>query len=216
MKAQLLSAEGREFNLPALFSCVLSHTQSLPCSAFSLRCPYDKSMLPALESAAYCRVLYEGATVFYGPVDDFEIGQGAGGISVSVSGRGLAALLIDNQAEAAQFSFVTLQDVLQRYVLPYGIRDISSAQLTPVSNLSVPGGSSLWDALCAFTEASGGITPRFSREGRLIIAPGGGAQRSISESSGILSLRFLKKRYGILSEVVVQRSDGFSLTVKKQ
>lgn len=214
MRAQLISAQGREFDLPALFSCVLSHTQGLPCSAFSLRCPYDRTMLPALESAAYCRVLYEGATVFYGPVDDFEIGQGRGGMSVSISGRGLAALLIDNQAEAAQFSFVTLQDILQRYVLPYGIRDIVSAQLRPVSNFSVPGGSSLWDALCAFTQASGGITPRFSGEGRLIISQGGGAPRSISESSGVINLKYLKKRYGILSEVVVQRTDGFSLTVK--
>jgi len=214
MTAQLISAQGREFNLPALYSCVLTHTPNVPCSSFSLRCPYDKSLLPPLEGAAYCRFVHEGKQVFYGLVDDFELEQDGGGRIVSVSGRGPAALLIDNQAEAAEFGFVTLRDILERYVLPFGITDIISAELRPVSNLSVPGGSSLWDALYAFTQASGGITPRFSKDGTLVISPGGGARRSISAQSDIIELKYLKKRYGILSEVVVQRTDGFSLTVK--
>jgi len=214
MTAQLISAQGREFNLPVLFSSVLTHTPNVPCSAFSLCCPYDKSMLSSLESAAYCRFVHEGKQVFYGLVDDFELEQGSGGRSVSVSGRGLAALLIDNQAEAAEFGFVTLRDILERYVLPFGIKDVLSAELRPVAGLSIPGGSSLWDALSSFTMASGGITPRFSADGTLIIAKGGGAVKSVNAQSEIVEFKYLKKRYGILSEVTIQRTDGISVTVK--
>ena len=216
MIARLISAEGKEYTLPPLHSCVLKLTPNVPCSAFRLSCPYEKELLPKLEGAAYCRIFHEGATVFYGIVDDFEIRQGASGRSVTISGRGLAALLIDNQAEAAEFVLATLSDVLQRYVLPYGIRNIVSGQLLPVSNLVIPGGSSLWEALCAFTQASRGITPRFSKDGMLIIINDGGALRRVSEGSGVLSLQYLKKRYGILSEVIVKRSDGFSVSVKNE
>jgi len=216
MIAKLISAQGAEYALPQLYSCVLKLTPSVPCSAFTLSCAFAKEMLPALESAAYCRIVREGATVFYGIVDDFELEQGAAGKAVTVSGRGLASLLIDNQAEAAEFALATLPDILERYVLPFGIKNIVSEQLLPVPSLVIPGGSSLWDALCAFTKASAGITPRFSKDGTLIIAKGGGTIRSVTESSGVLSLKYLKKRYGILSEVLVKRTDGFSVSVRNE
>jgi len=216
MIAQLIPAQGGELTLPPLHTCELKLTPNVPCSAFRLSCRYDRELLPVLECAAYCRIVHEGAIVFYGIVDDFEIRQDGGGKSAFVSGRGLAALLIDNQAEAAEFSLATLPDMLRRYVLPYGIKNIISEELAPVPRLAVPGGSSLWDALCAFTQASSGLTPRFTKDGTLIISRGGGAPRQISEGSGILGFKYLKKRYGLLSEVVVRRTDGFSVTVRNE
>ena len=56
----------------------------------------------------------------------------------------LQALLLDNQAEAADYGQATLAEILRRYVTPYGVGLEKAVSLPAVQGFSVASGSSCW------------------------------------------------------------------------
>ena len=95
--------------------------------------------------------------------------QGAEGLRLEVSGRGMAALLLDNEALGQDYGTATLEDILRDHVAPYGIELSGEASLPAVSPFSVSTGSSEWAVLYEFAQYCGGVCPRFDRAGRLVL-----------------------------------------------
>lgn len=140
-----------------------------------------------------------------GVVDAYEISLSQQGLLLTVEGRGMAALLVDNESEALSYERALLQEILSNHVSPYGIetqadRDVSG------SAYAVASGSSQWKALQGFTNRFGGFDPYFTREGVLVAGPlwGSGQTLRLDGSSPLLSLRKREERYGVLSEVLIQ------------
>ena len=107
--------------------------------------------------------------MFSGVVDECEVNQGTEGLRLEVSGRGMAALLLDNEALGQDYGTATLEDILRDHVAPYGIELAGEASLPAVSPFSVPTGSSEWAVLYEFAQYCGGVCPRFDRAGRLVL-----------------------------------------------
>ena len=122
-----------------------------------------------------------------------------------ISGRGMAARLLDNEALGQDYQSATQADILRDHVLPYGVSAAPGGQLPPVSQFSVTTGSSEWSVVYDFARYHGGVAPRFDRQGRLVLSGWNDSQeRVVDDSTPVLSLVRRDRRYGTLSQVLVR------------
>ena len=66
--------------------------------------------------SAACRFFaqWEGERVFTGVVDEFAVICGRDGLYLELSGRGMAALLLDNESEALSYERAVLEEILEK------------------------------------------------------------------------------------------------------
>ena len=122
----------------------------------------------------------------------------------------MQALLLDNQAEAADYGQATLGDILQNYVTPYGIQLAGAVSLPGVWGFSVGSGSSCWKVVYQFARYYAGVTPRFDRQGRLVLSGwGNSAPIQLDQTAPVTKLALREKRYGVLSQVTVKDVSGW-------
>ena len=201
----LETCDGAAYQLPTLLRWDMEYTGSIPCDSLTATCPYDPDMAAMLPRAVRFTASQDGEIMLRGVVDAYEISLSQQGLLLTVEGRGMAALLVDNESEALSYERALLQEILSNHVSPYGIetqadRDVSG------SAYAVASGSSQWKALQGFTNRFGGFDPYFTREGVLVAGPlwGSGQTLRLDGSSPLLSLRKREERYGVLSEVLIQ------------
>lgn len=217
MKAYIINASGGETLLPELLSWDVYHGLGEPCDYFDLSFPYEDDMPAELAAACRFRAEHDGETVFYGVVDEYEISLDKNGCICSMSGRSLAALLLDNEAEAATYDVIGQDAVIRDHVSPYGIGRIDRQQMQPLSGFSVSTGDSEWSVLKRFCRYSADIQPYFDRTGTLMLRKPSGKSISIPRGAQIISVRFVDRRYGIISEMLVKsRYTGRRYTVKNE
>ena len=78
-------------------------------------------------------------------VDTYEISLSRQGLLASIEGRGMAALLLDNESEALTYGRALLSEILGNHVLPYGIT-VDVRQDVSGGGYAVASGSSQWIA----------------------------------------------------------------------
>ena len=118
---ELTTWDGRSYRLPVLLSWCLTYTGGVPCDSMTASCPYDKSMAEMLPDATRFTAFQDGEIMLRGVIDAYEISLSGQGLLVNLEGRGMAALLMDNESEALTYGTATLADILSNHVEPYGI-----------------------------------------------------------------------------------------------
>ncbi len=202
---QLTCCDGTQLDLRTPIAFTLRYGLGSPCDSFSFRCPWTIGQETQLLDAARLTVRYLGEVVFCAVVDECECSIGDEGCTLELHGRGLQALLLDNEAASADYGVATLGDILGRYVTPFGITLAEEANLPPVAGFSVEGGSSCWLVLYQFARYYGGVNPRFTKTGQLCLSPWPQESgRVVDDKQPLRSLVWRCKRYGALSEVLVQ------------
>lgn len=204
MKGFLSDGKGGETELPVLLSWDMSYGRGLPCDAFEISFLSDGAMLPILEGAVRFRGSYQGETVFLGVVDEFEIEASEQGNRAFLRGRGLAALLLDNEAEAAQFYSAGLEQILEKYVYSFGVGVVKINSKCSKLPLQVASGSSCWRVLEDFLWFGSGIRPYFEPDGALVIGEQSGVRRRIDEKTAVELTKIRRRRYGVVSKVLVK------------
>ena len=191
--------------LPPFVSWRLKRTGGVPCDSFEGVCPWDRGTETAFDSA--CRLIVEekGTRRFTGVLDEYELAWGSGGGTLSLSGRGLAALLLDNEALGRDYQVATLEDILREHVEPYGIPVGKAGKLVAVTGFSVATGASEWQVLYDFARYHNGVRPWFDAWGSLTVAPEtAGELVTVDDRTGVTEVRYRDKRYGVCSEILVQ------------
>lgn len=212
MEGYLFCQGGRTLKLPAFLRWRLEYTAGVPCDSFELECPWEGKGVEELSNATEFTAKQDGETVFCGVVDEFEVIVDGGGRRLNLSGRGMAALLLDNEALGADYQTATAEDILRDHVAPYGIQVAGSVNLPAVTGFSVAGGSSEWQVLYQFARYYGGVTPRFDRAGRLVLAPWKDETVLLMDDTvPVTALRYRERRYGVLSEVLVRDKTRFAV-----
>ena len=145
-------------------------TGGVPCDSFYLKCPYHAAQAALLERAWRVTLQEKGTVLLRAVVDETEIVQNGAGQTLEISGRGLAALLLDNEAEAVTYTRPTLSELLRRHAAPYGLSWGMFSELQGQAEYSVSSGESQWRALEGFTRWVGGFVPRITAEGLLLPA----------------------------------------------
>ena len=205
MTCRLKLADGTIRLLPAAVKWEFEYGCGIPCDSFRVTCPWRCADDAILARAARFEAEHDGATGFCGIVDECLVSWSARGSVLTVSGRGMAALLLDNEARSMDYETATLADILRDHVTPYGIARGDTADLPPVRRFSVAGGSSEWSVLDQFARYHGGAAPRFDRSGQLLLGERTGrGTLVIDDRTPLVSLTARDRRYGVLSEVHVQ------------
>lgn len=203
MTGYITDHQGRKFRLPVLLEWKTRYACGTPCDSFELLCPWGAEMDERLDGAVGFEGYEGGARVFTGVVDEYEHRWSVEGSRLFLSGRDLAALLLDNEALPADYLSATAEDILRDHVVPYGIETVGGA-LPSVPGFSVESGSSEWQVLYNFAKYHGGVEPRFDREGRLLLTQyGGEVALVLDEKTPVTDLRYRARRYGVFSEVLV-------------
>jgi len=170
-----------------------------------MRCPWDPDNDPLPNAWVRFQATEDSGVIFEGVVDECEASLTGNGALLELSGRGMAALLLDNEALGQDYGTATLADILRDHVSPYGIQIGSVSYIPPVEKFSVAAGSSEWSVLEEFCRYYGGIAPRFDQQGRLIVAPWqDGEAIVIGDSTPVTSLLCRDRRYGVLSQILVR------------
>lgn len=215
MKGYITTCDGVQYELPTLLRWEFSYTGSVPCDSFSLRCPYDPAMAETLRRAVRFRAREDGATEFAGVIDETNVTCDEKGMQLELSGRGLAALLLDNEAEAVSYQRATMEDILKNHVTPYGIICLGYDAVTAAS-YRVANGSSQWKVLNDFAALHGGVEPYFDKAGTLELKrTHRGADVTIDAQTPVTALVYCDKRYGVIAEaLVVDKRAGARQSVK--
>lgn len=211
-------ADGAEYAIAQPTSFRLCYGLGSPCDSFQMTCPWIVGQEGLLEVAVRLRVRHAGALVFFGVVDEVDCALRENGYTLEIVGRGVQALLLDNEAMSADYGVATLEDILRAYVLPFGISVQRGAALPSVTGFSVSSGSSCWQVLYQFARYHGGVAPRFDQTGALLLSPWKDeAVRCLDDAVPIISLSLRYQRYGVLSEVTVQNRATMAVqTVKNE
>lgn len=213
MEAVLTNVWGGQYRLPVLLEWNFSYGAELPCDAFEVSFLYTPDMYPVLRDAIRFSAAHEGKTVFTGVVDDFEIAVTERGSIAAVHGRSLAALLLDNEAGAAEYYAASLDTVLTGYVYPFGITNIKNVAKLSTQALNVESGASCWKVLEDFVWFGCGVKPRFSADGVLLIGRQEGVGRVVDARTAVFSQKLKSRRYGVISEAVVKNKAAGTSTV---
>ena len=201
----MTDAAGRRWTLPALTAWRLEYTAGVPCDSFWLRCLWDRGNMTRPGSWGGFSAEHQGERVFTGVVDECEVSVTGQGRFLEMSGRGMAARLLDNEALGQDYLSATQADILRDHVTPYGIVAAPGADLPPVSRFSVAAGSSEWAVVYDFARYYGGVAPRFDRLGRLVLSGWDDSrERVVDDQTNLLSLVRRDRRYGALSQVLVR------------
>jgi hypothetical protein len=217
MTGFITDVSGAVQQLPQLLSWDVCHGFCSPCDSFEVSFVYSAAMLPALKKAVSFRASHDGETVFRGVVDEFQLSADVSGCAAVLRGRGMQALLLDNQAESVEYTGATAQYILSRHAEPWGVKDVDTAGLENIrADLSVSSGSSQWSVISRFAEFCAGMKPRFDREGRLILNGAKGTRElEISYKTPISAQTYTQDRYGVISQATVKnRVLGTSVTVE--
>lgn len=204
MTGYLTDYNDKTYELPVLLGWDISHGMGSPCDAFEISLAYEESMLDMLSGAVRFRADQDGETVFLGVVDEFEISAGKNGRTAAVRGRSLAALLLDNEAEAADYYYASPQFILDTHVYPWGISDVRLGSLPTVAVFTVDSGASQWRVLENYAFFCGGIRPRFTRDGVLLLDGSAGERRVIEAGTAISAQVYRETRYGLISSILVK------------
>ena len=218
MTGTLYTADHRMFRLPPLLSWRVTHTGGVPCDSFTVTFVYQKEMAPALALAAGFAAEEKGEVMLRAVVDEYTVNLDGGGLTATVSGRGYAARLLDNESRPVTYESATLGEILRNHAEPYGVRFEEAADLRAESVYTVAAGTSQWKAVESFCRTYGGFSPRFSREGALLAGPERpGRTLSIGEGDPVLSCSLREDHYGVLTEaLVIDKTRNKTSSVKNQ
>ena len=218
MTGKLYTADHQIFELPPLLSWRVTHTGTVPCDSFSVTFVYQKEMAQALKTAAGFVAEEEGEVMLRAVVDEYTVDLDGNGLTATVSGRGYAARLLDNESRPVTYQQATLAEILQNHAEPYGITCGEIAEVRAASAYTVAAGSSQWKAVESFCRACGGFVPRFSREGELLASPEQeGRTLSIGEGDPVLACTLREDHYGVLTEaLVIDKTQNQEFSVKNQ
>lgn len=209
MTGYVETAGGGRQVLPPLLQWSVKHTDGDPCDSFSLKCCLEEGVPELLKTAKSFQAVQGGRRVFTGVVDDYELSIDERGKLVEVTGRGLAAVLLDNQVPAAEYQWAQIQDILNTYVRPYGIREMDLGPFAPVRQFVVETGYTCWQVLAGFCRHSAEVYPRFTPEGKLVLRQKTAGQTRHIHQAECIQIRKMESRYGRLSrQVLINTRNG--------
>ena len=201
MTGRIFTADHHVYDLPPLLSWNVRHTGTVPCDSWSVTAVYQLEMLTVLRMAAGFAAIENGTTQLRGIVDEYTVELGSRGMTVTLSGRGYAARLLDNESRPE----------------PYGISCGAAADLRSTVPYTAGVGISQWKVISEFCRTYGGFLPRFAKTGELLATPEQDSGKRIILDSGspVLNCRIREDHYGVLTEaLVIDKRQNVSYSVK--
>ena len=205
MIGRIFTSEHKVYDLPVLLSWNVVHTGGVPCDSYTVKFLYDQEMANALRLAAGFMGIENGQIVARGIVDEYTVELGSEGVRATITGRGAAARLLDNESRPVTYEDATLAEIVRCHATPYGIVCREVADIRATSVYTVAAGVSQWKALADFCETYGGFLPRFATNGALLATPerDTGKRLIINDDSPVLECILREDHYGVLTAAMI-------------
>ena len=219
MTGRIFTADHQIYDLPPLLSWTVTHTGGVPCDSYAVTFLYQAEMAAVLPLAAGFIGFENGQLVARGIVDDITVELDDGGVTATITGRGAAARLLDNESRPVTYQDATLAEIIRCHVTPYGVVTQELADVRASSVYTVAAGTSQWKALENFCRTYGGFIPRFAVNGALLAAPerDDGKRLVIGTETPVLSCTWREDHYGVLTEaLVIDKTRNVSYSVRNQ
>ena len=219
MTGRIITCDHRVFDLPPLTQWQVTYTGTVPCDSYSVTFPYEAEMAEPLHLAAGFLAMDGESVLLRAIVDEYTVDLTSQGLTATVTGRGYAARLLDNESRPVTYQGVTLAEIVRCHVTPYGISAAEVADVSANSVFTASAGSSQWKVLEDFCRTYGGFSPRFRRDGQLLAAPeqDTGRRLVIGADTPVLSCTVREDHYGVLTEVlVIDKTRSTSYSVRNQ
>ena len=149
MTGRIFTADHQVYDLPPLLAWNVKHTGTVPCDSWSVTAVYKAEMAPVLKLAAGFAAMENGTVQLRGIVDEYEVELGGGGLTVTLSGRGYAARLLDNESRPVTYEQVTLRELIRCHAEPYGITCGAAADLRSTVPYTAGAGVSQTSLFCS-------------------------------------------------------------------
>ena len=217
MTGRIFTSDHKVYDLPPLLSWRVNLTGGVPCDSYSVTFLYRKEMAPVLRLAAGFLGMESGQIVSRGIVDEYTVDLGGNGITATITGRGAAARLLDNESRPVTYQAATLAEIIRCHVTPYGVVTREIADVRANSVYTVAAGCSQWKALADFCRTYGGFLPRFATNGALLAVPERAPKKrlTIGETDPVLACSLREDHYGVLTEaLVIDKTRNTSYSVK--
>lgn len=129
------------------------------------------AVFPYFECNELCdvKVFDDDKIVFSGVIDEQSRVLSQNGEFIRIVSRSMAAHLLDNESMPICYDRPTLNDILSRHVLPYGISCSNSDELSYNGTLTVSKGMTNWQVTEAFIKNTTGAMPRITAESLLVV-----------------------------------------------
>lgn len=196
---KLCACNGQVLPLPPLRSWEILRTDGDGCDAISL-CTQPTYSAETLRQVNTLTAFCNGRTVFAGYVDEIELSASEQGRALTISGRGCAARLLDNQVPGEHFLRLMTNTLLERYVYPLGVHAEQPASAT-VPRFEIPCGSSVMLLLQSFCAHAGLLPPMFDDRGNLLLRRKRPRTGVHFGQDDLLAARYCDRRYGVISRM---------------
>lgn len=219
MTGRIITCDHRTFDLPPLTQWQVTYTGSVPCDSYSVTFPYRADMAEILHLAAGFLAMDGETILLRAIVDEYTVDLSGSGLTATITGRGYAARLLDNETRPVTYQAATLAEIVRCHVTPYGISAAEIADVSADSVFTAAAGTSQWKVLEDFCRTYGGFAPRFRRDGKLLAVPeqNSGRRLVIGGDSPVLSCSVREDHYGVLTEVlVIDKTRNASYSVRNQ
>lgn len=167
----------------------------------------------------FIRAEHNGETVFEGIIDEEIYSADEKGLTLEISARSRAAVLLDNEAIPAVYFMPSFKDIFEMHAKSYGVKGyIGNARCK--GSFTVKKGMSEWSVIDSFAKNIMGTVPRISPD-MILIADYSKSDKSHTISNQLnCAVRFsyakLKNmRYGIVSSVAakLESLDGYNAVI---
>lgn len=203
MNGTLICYDGTQATLPELLEWSVRRTDGTGADSVSVRFLFRPEWEEKLKKATGIR-LWEGTVDrFCGIVDEYEVTDDHEGLTVAVYGRGMGGLMMDNQVPEGVYYYAGLQDMIRRYVSPYGIQ-VKGDTGYWLYSYAVDYGTSCWDAFSGFCLWASGVQPRFLGDGTMLLSSAHGTERALRGQEKVLEAVRRGCRYGVYSTVAAK------------
>lgn len=206
----LTDVVGNKFFLhsPAGFSC----SKSMDSPADSLSVSFFQNVLAdqydGFPEIKFVQAFLGNDLLFDGICDEQSVCYNQNGACIELAARGLGALLLDNEACPQEYSRVSMDEIFQKHVKPYGFFLFqSNGETLPIFTVSK--GMSQWDVFSSFCKQAVGKVPYVSGD-TVLLYPDSKHVPGIQGDflDGVVEVKHTIRRCDAISTVFLRDEDG--------
>ena len=145
--------------------------------------------------------------LFHGICDRRSICREQNGQTLVLWARSDGALLLDNEAIPQEYEQVSLEEIFDRHIRPYGFQNsLDSGGSLPFYR--VEKGVSEWEAFAGFCRMAVRKTPYLNGAKVLFLSPGQGTKILLPQQTPLYSVEEITDRTGVISKALLRDANG--------
>lgn len=171
--------------------------------------PFEPSLREKLSQAVAFRLKDDTTLLFSGRVDGYTVNLSAAGGLLKLYGRSTAALLMDYEFPAADYTKPTMKTIAQTYVGPVGVACYYDEPAAVPDSFRVSLGDSAMKVISNYAASVEALPCRICADGSMRITYTRTASGVTLAPGDILSARLLDRRRGVVSEFRLIEDNGY-------